>query len=53
VIQQIHYLKLNDMVEVVAVKISQELLLLYVVKQWAYPYYCFMITEGHEITYPP
>jgi len=41
----IHYLKAADLLEVVAVKISDELLMLYVIRQVAYPYYCFIILD--------
>jgi len=50
VIKHIHYLRINDTVDVLAVKISPDLVLLYVVNQLAYPYYCFIILG--QVEYP-
>jgi hypothetical protein len=50
VIKHIHYLRINDTVDVLAVKISSDLVLLYVVNQLAYPYYCFIILD--QVEYP-
>jgi len=48
VIRHIHYLRMNDIVDVLAVKISSDLLLLYVIHQLAYPYYYFVIIDQIE-----
>ncbi len=48
VIRHIHYLRMNDIVDVLAVKISSDLVLLYVVNQLAYPYSYFIIIDQEE-----
>ena len=51
VIKHIHYLRINDTVDVLAVKISSDLVLLYVVQQLAYPYYYFIIIDQAEVPF--
>ena len=48
VISHIHYLRMNDVVDVLAVKISSDLVLLYVIQQLAYPYFYFIIIDQVE-----
>lgn len=43
VIASVHQFRSNDVVDVVAVRLSSELLLLYVIRQTAYPYFLFQI----------
>jgi hypothetical protein len=45
VIRDVNLLKAKDTVDVIAVKISQDLILLYVVRHRAYPYYLFRIPD--------
>ena len=48
VIHHVHYLTINEIVDVLAVKISSDLVMLYVVQQLAYPYYYFVIIDQVE-----
>lgn len=43
-----HYLQIDEIVEILAVKISSDLVLLFVVHQYAYPYYIFTIPKQWE-----
>ncbi|MEI6435535.1 MAG: hypothetical protein WCP32_11870 [Bacteroidota bacterium] len=43
VIRNVYFLKTNEVVEVAAVKVSSDLILLYVIQKMAFPYSNFMI----------
>ena len=47
----IHYFKADQIVDVVAVKISDDLIMLYVIRQIAYPYYFFIILNPAAIPF--
>ena len=51
VIADIHYYKSEEIVDVMAVKISDELVMLYVIRQIAYPYYFFIILDPAAIPF--